>query len=118
MGDVLCNHILDVMEVRSEHTTQPVSFKNENITWSRKVVKEMKENHQTWFLSTGRRTVLVFDFAVVNDEWVGRTARGRWRRMTEQHSSSRKKLSFSMVIPCHLKQVECRRDNREAQERA
>ena len=44
MGDVLCNHILDVMEGRSEHTTQPVSFKNKNITWSRKVVKEMKEN--------------------------------------------------------------------------
>ena len=44
MGVVLCNHTHDVMEARREHTTQPVSFKNKNITWSRKVVKEMKEN--------------------------------------------------------------------------
>ena len=81
---------------------QPVSFKNVTITWNRKVTKELHENQPDMVLVDRKKNrMLVFDFAVVNDEWVGRTAQRKVEKY--QHTAhlfkQKEKLSFSMVIP-------------------
>ena len=66
------------------------------------MTKELKENQPDMVLVDRKKNpMLVFDFAVVKDEWVGRTAQ---RKVEKYHQTAhlfkqKEKLSFSMVIP-------------------